>query len=233
VLAQLTKLRGAALDILFPHYCVGCGKEGSFICVSCLKSLPHLEFPVCPLCGLPQSNAGLCRNCQDWKADIDGIRSPFRFDGIIRTAIHQLKYSNLRAIAPSLAKLLNEYLEVNVMDVDLLIAVPLHKKRQRERGYNQSYLLAKELSKLINLPMDETGLVREKYVLPQARTSSVEERRENVRDVFACRGDAIRSHRILLIDDVTTSGATMNACASVLKSAGAKVVWGLALAREI
>ena len=233
MLAQLTKLRGAALDILFPQYCIGCGKEGSFICVSCLKSLPRLELPVCPLCGLPQSNAGLCRNCQDWKADIDGIRSPFRFDGIIRTAIHQLKYANLRAIAPSLAKLLNEYLEANVMDVDLLVAVPLHKKRQRERGYNQSYLLAKELSKLISIPMDETSLIREKYVLPQARTRSVEERRENVRNVFACRGDAVRGHRILLIDDVTTSGATMNACASVLKLAGAVAVWGLALAREI
>jgi len=119
------------------------------------------------------------------------------------------------------------------MDIDLIVAVPLHKKRQCERGYNQSYLLAKELSKLINLPMDETSLVREKYVLPQARTGSVEERRENVRDVFACREDTIRGHSILLIDDVTTSGATMNACASVLKKAGAGTVRGLALAREI
>jgi predicted amidophosphoribosyltransferase len=81
--------------------------------------------------------------------------------------------------------------------------------------------------------VDETSLVREKFVLPQARTTSVEERRANVVGVFACRGGGIQGTRVLLIDDVATSGATMNACASVLKSAGAIAVWGLALAREI
>jgi predicted amidophosphoribosyltransferase len=85
----------------------------------------------------------------------------------------------------------------------------------------------------MNLPVDETSLVREKFVLPQARTTSVEERRANVVGVFACRGVGIQGKRVLLIDDVATSGATMNACASVLKSAGAVAVWGLALAREI
>lgn len=233
MLAQLTKLRGAALDILFPQYCVGCGKEGSFICASCLQSLPHLEPPICPRCGLPQRDGELCANCHDWQADIDGIRSPFRFDGVIRSAIHQLKYRNLRAIAPSLARLMGKYLATDMINADLVVPIPLHHRRLRERGYNQSVLLARALAKLIDKPLDETSLVREKYVLPQARTNSVEERRANVHDVFVCRGDNIKGKRILLVDDVATSGATMNSGASVLKSAGAVAVWGLALAREI
>lgn len=233
MLAQLTRLRGAALDIFFPQYCVGCGKEGLFICDTCLDTLPYLEHPFCPLCGLPHANAGLCRNCLDWKADIDGIRSPFKFEGVIRTAIHQLKYNNLRAIAPTLAHLMSKYVLENVIDINLIIPVPLHKKRLRDRGYNQSYLLAKELSKLMDVQLDDTSLSRERYVLPQARTHSVEERRANVSNVFTCRAQNVSGKKILLIDDVATSGATMNACAAVLKSAGAIHVWGLALAREI
>lgn len=233
MLAQLTKLRGAALDILFPQFCVGCGKEGSFLCNSCQCSLPLLEPPVCSRCGRPYAGGDLCRSCQDWQADIDGIRSPFRFDGVIRTAVHQLKYRNLRAIVPILAQLLKEYLENNQLNVDIIVPVPLHEKRLRERGYNQSTLLARELAKLIDLPLDEKSLVREKYVLPQARTANVDERRANVANVFSCKGNQLQGKRILLIDDVATSGATMNACAAVLKSAGALTVWGLSLAREI
>ena len=233
MLAHLTKLRGAALNLLFPQFCVGCGKEGSFLCNSCLQSLPHIEPPVCSRCGRPQTEGEFCRNCRDWQADIDGIRAPFRFDGVIRTAILQLKYRNLRAIAPALAQLMSEYLINNPLDSDILIPVPLHDKRLRERGYNQSTLLANELGALMNLPVDETSLIREKYVLPQARTTSVEERRANVAGVFSCKGDGLQDKRVLLIDDVATSGATMNACAAVLKSVGILSVWGLSLAREI
>lgn len=233
MLAQLTKLRGAALDLLFPQFCVGCGKEGAFICTSCVRTLSYFEPPVCPLCGRPQPGGALCASCQDWQADIDGIRSPFRFEGVIRTAVHQLKYRNLRAIAPVLAKLLAGYLTANPLEGEIIVPVPLHNKRLRERGYNQSGLLARELGKLISLPVDEATLVREKFILPQARTASVHERRENVTGVFSCREDGIRGKKVILVDDVATSGATMNACASVLKTAGAVSVWGLALAREI
>jgi predicted amidophosphoribosyltransferase len=109
----------------------------------------------------------------------------------------------------------------------------LHNKRLRERGYNQSALLAKELGNLVNLPVDEESFVRERYSVPQARTASVEERRNNVVGVFSCRGDGLKDKKVILIDDVSTSGATLNACASVLKGAGAVSVWGLVLAREI
>jgi ComF family protein len=189
--------------------------------------------PLCPKCGRPQSSAILCPNCVSWQAEIDGIRSPFRFDGAIRQAIHELKYRNLRAIAVLLAQLLNDYLTISPVPGEALVPVPLHHKRLRERGYNQSRLLAQELSKLTSLPVVDDCLIRKRYALPQARTQTVDERRSNVADAFSCRDGRLRDKQVLLIDDVSTSGATLDACARALKEAGAASVWGLVLAREI
>jgi ComF family protein len=147
--------------------------------------------------------------------------------------VHQLKYNNLRAITVELARLLFEYLKINPMDGDILIPVPLYHKRLKERGYNQSALLALELGKLASIPVDSAGMVRERYAVAQARTRNVEERRRNVAGVFQYHGEGVRGKNVIIIDDVSTSGATMNACAAALKAAGAVSVWGLALAREI
>jgi len=132
-----------------------------------------------------------------------------------------------------MAGLLAEYLEKHPTDGDILIPVPLHKHRIKERGYNQSALLSQELGRITGLAIDTTGLTRERYALPQARTHSVEERRRNVIGVFQYNGEGVRGKKVIIIDDVSTSGATMNACATVLKEAGAASVWGLAFAREI
>jgi len=233
VLPQLTKLKGIALNLLFPQWCVGCGKEGDFICSACRRSLPRLMPPLCPRCGRPQSSGILCPSCVSWQAEIDGIRSPFRFDGVMRQAIHQLKYRNLRALAVPLAKLLQDYLTTSHVPGEALVPVPLHQKRLRQRGYNQSRLLAQELGKLINLPVVDDCLIRLRHAPPQARTSTVDERRSNVADAFTCRNHRLRDKQVLLVDDVSTSGATLDACAAALKAAGASSVWGLALAREI
>jgi ComF family protein len=189
--------------------------------------------PLCPKCGRPQSSAILCSSCIGWQAEIDGIRSPFRFDGAIRKAIYQLKYGNLRALAELLAQWLNDYLVSNPVPGEVLVPVPLHHKRLRERGYNQSSLLAKELGKLTNLPVVDDCLIRQRYAPPQARTSTVDERWSNVANAFLCRDRRLKNKQVLLIDDVSTSGSTLDACARALKEAGATTVWGLVLAREI
>ncbi len=234
MLPQLTKLKGIALDLLFPRWCVGCGREGDFICSDCLKSLPRINPPLCPRCGQPQLSAVVCPVCVGWSADIDGIRAPFRFDGAVRQAIHQLKYNNVRAIAALLGRWLGDYLEANSLPADVLVPVPLHRKRLRERGYNQSRLLALELAKLSGLPLVDDCLVRERHTTPQARTSNVEERRGNVADAFSCRDRRLKDKAVLIIDDVATSGATLDACARTLKKeSGASSVWGLVLAKEI
>ncbi|MFC1977766.1 ComF family protein [Chloroflexota bacterium] len=233
VLPQVVKLGGMALNLLFPQRCVGCGKESAFICYSCRSSLPRVMPPLCPKCGRPQSSGILCPSCVSWQARIDGIRSPFRFDGVMRQAIHQLKYKNLRALTAPLGQLLNDYLVDNPIPGEVLVPVPLHRKRLRERGYNQSSLLARELGKLSNLPVVDDCLVRQRPALPQARTANVEERQSNVTDAFICCDQRLQDKPVLLMDDVATSGATLDACAAALKASGVPSVWGLVLAREI
>ncbi len=233
MLPQMPKLWRMALNLLFPKWCIGCGKEGDFICYSCLSLLPRVLPPLCPRCGRPQPSGIICPSCVSWQAEIDGIRSPFRFDGVMRQAIYQLKYRNLRALAPRLAQQLYDYLITNPVPGEVLVAVPLHRKRLRERGYNQSSLLARELGKLTSLPVVDDCLIRQRHAPPQARTSSVDDRKSNVAGAFTCYDHRLQDKQVLLVDDVATSGATLNACAVALKTAGAASVWGLALAREI
>ncbi|MFC1892764.1 ComF family protein [Chloroflexota bacterium] len=233
MLPQLSSIKRTALDFLFPQQCVGCGREGGFLCPSCRQVLPKIVPPLCPRFGRPHTSNLLCPGCTGWLAQIDGIRSPFRFDGVIRQAVHHLKYKNLRAIAVPLARLLHEYLAANPMPGEVLVPVPLHRKRLRERGYNQSGLLAREIGKLANLPVVDNYLVRQRHAPPQARTRTVEERRTNVAQAFACRDQRLQNKQVLLIDDVATSGATVDACAAALKANGTASVWALVLARDI
>lgn len=163
---------------------------------------------------------------------IDGIRAPFRFEGTVRRAVHCLKYQNLRALVRPLAGLMADYYLSTPLPGEALVPVPLHPRRLRERGYNQSALLARELGKLIGLPVVETCLTRSRYASPQARSGAVSERRANVRGAFIADGQ-LGHKKVLLVDDVSTSGATLDACAAALKLAGADQVWGLTLAREI
>jgi ComF family protein len=233
VLPRVAKLKGVALDLLFPRWCIGCGREGSFLCQSCCQLLPRIMPPLCPRCGRPQPSGILCPSCVGWQAEIDGIRSPFRFDGVMRQSIHKLKYRNLRAMAQPLVRLLQAYLVTNPVLGEVLVPVPLHHNRLKERGYNQSCLLARELGKLIDLPVVDDCLIRQRHASPQARASTVDERRSNVDGAFICRDQRLRDKQVLVIDDVSTSGATLNACAVALKAYGATTVWGLVLAREI
>ncbi len=232
MLPQLTKLKGVALDFLLPQWCIGCGREGNLLCPSCRRKLPRIMPPLCPRCGQMQPSGILCPGCVSWRAHVDGIRSPFRFEGIVRQAIHQLKYRNIRALALPLAGLLEGYLTANPVPGEVLVPVPLHRKRLRERGYNQSRLLARELGKLTNLPVVDDCLTRQREAPPQARTSRAEERWGNVAHAFTCRHHGLQDRAVLLIDDVATSGATVDTCAAALKAAGATSVWALVVARE-
>jgi competence protein ComFC len=233
VLPPITTFKRVALDLFFPQWCINCGREGDYICDTCRQFLPVITPPVCPGCGRPQSQAVLCSRCKEEPLEIDGIRSPYVFEGVIRQAIHELKYRNLRALAPRLTGLLHDYLGKNRVPGDVLVPVPLHRKRLRERGYNQSALIAEELGRLIGLPVVTDCLVRHNYTPPQARSAGVGERHRNVAGAFTCRDGRLSGKQVLLVDDVSTSGATLNACAGALKAGGAAGVWGLTIALEL
>jgi len=229
---SLRQVKTAFLDLLLPLRCLGCGREGDLICPSCRQSLPRIRLPLCQRCGATAGEGNLCRLCINHPLTIDGIRSVFLFQGTVRQAILQLKYKHLKALATPLGELLNEYLSSHPLKGEALVPVPLHPKRLRERGYNQASLLAQELGKLVGLPVVEDMLIRVQDSVPQARTKSALERRHNVQGVFTCPR-SLEGKQILLVDDVCTTGATLDACAIALKAAGATSVWGLTVAREM
>jgi ComF family protein len=192
-----------------------------------------LVSPICPRCGRPQMSGIVCARCRQSPGDIDGVCAPFMFDGVIREAIYQLKYHGLKSISSCLAEYLAAYLAAKPLLGEIVVPVPLHPKRLKQRGYNQSSLLARKMCSFISLPVVEDCLVRIKRSRPQVEASSAGERRENMAGAFACRNGKVKGSRVILVDDVYTSGATLESCARTLKRAGAVSVWGLALACEM
>ncbi len=151
---------------------------------------------------------------------------------VIRQAVYALKYHNLRALAPTLGALMASHVQQAGVTADVLAPVPLHPHRWRERGYNQAELLAKEMGRQLSLPVASQGLARVKHSQPQARATSREERRANVEDAFLAKG-SFQGQRVFVVDDVCTTGATLESCAAALRQAGSAGVWGVTFAKEL
>ncbi len=220
-----------ALDLLFPPRCAVCGAMGSFLCTTCLQSLPRAEPPRCPVCWRPGFFAPACPGCRERPPAFQSLRAPCLMAGPAREAVHALKYNHFSALAEDMGRLMAEFAASERLAADLVVPVPLHPRRRRTRGYNQSALLAKAVAAALGLPLDERALVRRRDGPQQARAASAEERRRNVEGAFEARG-RLEGRRILLIDDVTTTGATLDAGARALREAGAASVCCLAFARE-
>ena len=157
----------------------------------------------------------------------------FLFEDGVRQAIHRLKYDGRHSLVVILVRLMADFWRANLMPADLLMPVPLHPARQRERGYNQSDLLAQTLGDMISLPVVTRGFRRVRHTQPQVGLHSAD-RRENVQGAFVYQsrgGVAVCGQRIVVIDDVCTTGSTLEACSTALRSAGASAVWGFTLAR--
>jgi len=220
------------LDLIFPPSCAGCGKLGVHWCDDCYASVKPITQPVCEKCGLPvKHQAELC-NCADTIHSLDYFRAYSIYTPPLSNAIKQLKYERDFAIAKKLAfyliKLYNEY----KIKADLVIPVPLNKNRIRERGFNQASLLAKFFANELQLPYEKQALVRTKNTRSQVGLSRLE-RLSNVQEAFQANPALIMGKTIIIIDDVSTTGATLEACASTLKNAGAMKVIGLSLARAV
>ena len=226
----LRRLGRGTLDLVLPLQCVGCRKEGSGLCQVCQSSLARLEPPYCEICAQPDDGPR-CSRCVESPPLIDGIKAPYLMEGVIRDAIHAFKYRNFRGLAPELGKVLAECLESTSIPGTLLVPIPMHGRRVRQRGYNQSLLLAREVSKLTSIAVAEDMLIKTRDSAPQVSLATQEERARNAEGSFlAVRESA--GEAVLLIDDVVTTGSTMAACAKAAKEKGAASVWGLALARE-
>ncbi len=252
------------LDLIFPRFCLGCQKElnlkqTSFICEACLNNITLNSGVECHVCGLRNKNVRnrvsniICRDCRK-KTFLSGIFSAGKYQNpVLREAIHQLKYQSVESLKKPLTEILIKYLKkenlIPYLGAELpstiLTPIPLSWPRKLRRGFNQSELLAKELSPILNCPVVNL-LKRQKFTAPQARINDWPTRKENISGAFALNKNPkilspsypqnyrcptpIKDFKVILVDDVSTSGATLEEAARVLNGAGVKEVYGLVVA---
>jgi ComF family protein len=217
----------AILDLLLPPRCGSCRALGSWLCGSCRAKIRRLEEPLCPRCGA-EGESKRC-SCRTRLRSLNRLRAAAAYEGSLERAIHRFKYEGWRALAKPLARLLEDRLAVDGAPAGILVPVPLHQARHSTRGYNQSELIARELGRSLQLPV-EPGLQRIKDTPPQVGLDRIR-RRENVDEAFRWTLRRLQREPVLLVDDVATTGATLEACAQALKAAGAGSVTGIVLAR--
>ena len=230
--AQLYRFFWTSLDWIFPPECGGCGKPGYRWCSDCASQARVIRGSVCPLCGIPQSHTGLCQNCRTRRPPFSALRSWAEYSGGVKEALHRLKYRNDIGLAETFSNYLLKVFELQSWPVDYIFTVPLSTEKLRERGYNQSTLLARPISLSTGLPMKNKYLKRILNTRSQVGLSEFE-RMENVKDAFRYEGEPLEKKNILLIDDISTTGATISACSEALLDAGANAVYGLTVARTI
>ena len=236
-LARLTLI---IRDILFPPCCAACqarlfAPAGGRLCHDCLESIRLIEFPVCTVCGQPfhgpQGTGHMCGQCIKDPPSFNTARSVFQYQGSVRTLIHRIKYKDNGHALRALSSLAREHVLLDYVKPDMVIPVPLHSKRLRKRGFNQSLRLAGAIFPHIPLRVDI--LTRTLNTKPQTELS-MKARLRNVRNAFETAKrlpEGVKT--ILLVDDVYTTGATVRACAKTLKKAGAKEVHVFTVARTV
>ncbi|HEY8490502.1 MAG TPA: ComF family protein [Dehalococcoidia bacterium] len=225
-------LREALLDLLFPKRCVSCGRFGAFLCPVCRGGLVPAAGERCPRCWRPSPGGARCRECAG-EGTLAALRSAYVFGGPSRDLVHALKYGHVTALASLMAEPLAEAAALLPERPAVVVPVPLHRRRLRERGYNQADLLGREVARRLGVRAAPEALVRRRATRPQPATQSAEERHRNVQDAFLCpRPYLIAGSVVVLIDDVTTTGATLASCAAELRRCGAARVYGLTFTIE-
>ncbi len=221
------------LDLLFPARCAGCGQVGEPFCPTCRSQVQPVPQPVCVRCGRPTPAAGRCQTCAAGQFHVSAIRAAAIYADPLAQAIHRFKYEGRPELHTPLGELLAGYWRGRSVTVDLVVAVPLHDKRLAERGFNQSELLATVLCRQVGLPLLRPGVLCRTRDTQQQMLLGPVERRANVQDAFAWHGPPLDGCKALLIDDVATTGSTLEACAQALLAGGAGKVWALTVARAL
>lgn len=230
-------------DFFFPPQCLLCKisftpENSRYFCNKCYDGFSFIKSPVCEKCGLPfQTQEGedhLCGQCITGKHFFDNARSLGTYNGTLRKALHGFKYNERSLLSKPLAHMFAEYEGslLNQKKYDAIVPVPLHPKRLRRRGYNQALILAKAAGKTWDIKVDTRSLERIKWTTPQTVLSK-NERQKIIRGSFNCCPEKIKDKNLLIVDDIYTSGSTVNECARILKKNGALKVDVLTFARTV
>ncbi len=229
-------IRNLYLDLLFPLACLSCGRAGFWLCAACRSKLPVLPER-CPFCLMPSKHSITCLACQP-KHRLNGLFSVTEYASpLAQNLIHGLKYKYWSDLAPTLAEVINNRLRESAdwfkknHSNTVLVPIPLHRSRHKQRGFNQAERLARALSELWSVPCLE-ALIRLKKTKAQARLAD-EQRKNNVSNAFGLKsGIDLSGKSVIIVDDVFTTGATLESAAAACLSAGCRTVWGLVFARS-
>lgn len=228
----LYHLAWSGLDLLFPPSCGGCGKLGTRWCQDCKNKVSFLPQPICEKCGEPVIVKGRCDKCRKHDPGYELLRSCFVYTGPVRTALLKMKYHQQLGLGEVLAEYMAIYLQKCEWELDCIVPIPLSEQRYKERGYNQVNVIAHPLSLMISWKYSTGALKRIKHTASQVGLSGGE-RRKNVLGAFEAKPKIVANKNILLIDDIATTGATIEAASNALLAAGAKKVRALTFARAL
>ncbi|MEK7160711.1 MAG: ComF family protein [Patescibacteria group bacterium] len=226
------------MDIVLPKYCLGCGLEGAYLCAACRAKLQTNPGASCYLCQRRSIDGQICDHChKKYRPWLKGLLVAADWDNdLLRQIIYDFKYRFVKELADPLASLLIAFLDAGhgpkLTSEILLVPVPLHPRRLAWRDFNQAELLSQKVAAYFNLPLEKNILFRQRHTPPQAEIASEAKRRANIRTAFFLKNNfSLQNKIVILVDDVSTTAATLEECARTLKPLGPKEIWGLVIAR--
>lgn len=243
------KIINWVLDILFPKICLSCHQEGFYVCPQCFTKIPILKSFHCHLCGKRSPNGKTCPKCKAKSGSkLTGLLIASDWNNLLlRQMIYEYKYRSIKDLALPLSHLsiiflnqsgfFTQHLPLNITSY-ILIPVPLHKRRLAWRGFNQAELIANQINIYLKIPIIKDSVIRSRHTPPQMDITEKSERIKNVSNAFQLNPafkinneNQIKNKIVILIDDICTTGSTLNECAKVIKPLKPKEIWGLVLAK--
>lgn len=234
MLTLCADLASRLVNLLVPPLCASCRRGGQIMCDQCVERIEMVNNPICRICGRPTFSRAVCRACELHPPAVDLVRSATFYLPPVIDFIHQFKYHDQFGLQMPLAQIMIDRWEIlfHQTQFDLVIPIPLARRRARERGYNQAELLAEPLSVFLETPISKKSLVRMRETVPQAKLSKFE-RKNNMKGAFLAPKFDRGIQRVLLVDDVYTTGATLDAAAEALKAEGVDFVAAYTFARTL
>lgn len=229
----MNKILKSILDFIFPTECLDCGAEDELLCKDCFNKIELRNLKQCPLCNKQQPKDKLCPACKETSYLDEIIICADYENEILQKTIRYFKYKYVKDLGAALGQIMiNKYKQIKQLPNALIIPTPLHQRRTLERGFNQAELLAEQFADYFDLPILNQVLYRQKNIEHQANLNK-KQRLKNIKGCFTIKNiELIKNQNIILVDDVITTGATLNEQAKLLKQNNARKVWAVVIAKN-